>query len=73
MRFQLPLFFSVIETAKLICPTVWTGAIVFVFLINLAAYAKPVVSKIDVQNTTKERMNITKIFVIKNFHSFGNI
>ena len=67
------LLLSVTETAKLICPTVWTGAIVFVSLINLAAYANTVASKIDVQNTTKERMNITKIFVIKNFHSFGNI
>lgn len=43
--------------------TQWTGAIVFVFSINLSAYAKPVASKIDVQNTTKEATNITKIFV----------
>ena len=62
---NLPLFLSVTETAKLICRTVWTGAIAFAFLINLAAYAKPVASKIDVQNTKNERMNITKIFVIE--------
>ena len=62
---NLPLYLSVTETAKLICPTVWTGAIVFVSLINLAAYANTVASKIDVPNTKKETTNMKKIVVIE--------